>query len=49
LQKLQKRVVVVAKGSRRHPEQQMAAYVPVQSAYASTKQSRSFGPFNIKF
>jgi hypothetical protein len=46
---VQKRVVVVAKAAAPTSGQQMAAYVPVQSAYAPVEQSRSFGPFNIKF
>ena len=46
---VQKRVVVVAKSAAPASEQRMAAYAPIQSAYAPVEQPRSFGPFGIKF
>jgi cell division protein FtsN len=44
---VQKRVVVVAR--RAAPDQRMALYAPVQSAYAPVEQPRSFGPFSFRF
>lgn len=44
---VQKRVV--AQRAAPTYEQRMATYVPVQSAYASVEEPRSFGPFKFKF
>jgi hypothetical protein len=46
---MQKRVVVVAQRTAPTYEQRMAAYTPVQSAYAPVEEPRSFGPFSFKF
>jgi hypothetical protein len=46
---MQKRVVVVAQRAAPTYEQRMAAYTPVQSAYAPVEEPRSFGPFSFKF
>jgi hypothetical protein len=46
---VQKRVVVVAQTAAPTYDQRMAAYVPVQSAYAPVERPRSFGPFSFGF
>ena len=46
---VQKRVVVVAKSAAPASEQRMAAYAPIQSAYAPVERPRSFGPFSFGF
>jgi hypothetical protein len=46
---VQKRIVVVAQKAAPTYLQRMAIYVPVQSAYASVEETRSFGPFSLKF
>jgi hypothetical protein len=45
---VQKRVVVVAQTAAPY-DRRMAAYVPVQSAYAPVEPPRSFGPFSFRF
>ena len=47
--KVQKRVVVVAQRAAPTYEQRMASNAPVQPAYASVEEPRSFGPFSFKF
>ncbi len=46
--KVAKRNVVLAQRTAPPAEQQLAAYAPVQSAYAP-EQTRTFGPFTFKF